>query len=304
MAPAAPPEVLRAARSLQYRDFLTVALVVPERYGFPDNWIYIHDPEVQVGRIQNFGSWSPYLVKDGRTCLGLEYFVFEGDELWTMPDDDLVDARPRRAHRLGLVAGAAVTAGYVVRDAQGVSGLRRALPAQRDTIRAWLATDARNVHPVGRNGMHRYNNADHSMVTAMLTAANITSGAGPRRLVGQRRTRLPRGIRHPTVGDRRFRPGCAHAAAAAHRGGLSLPRAQRLLGPAAPPAGGPQGGSRRWLPTVAPTAGQPGPPRVGAAVCRRWCGPSPGADDDRAGATCLGVGSAPTLGAATTSGSG
>ncbi len=75
---------------LHYRDFLTVALVVPECAGFPDNWIYIHSPDVKLGRIQNFGSWSPYLVKEGRTCLGLEYFVFEGDEYWTMPDDELV----------------------------------------------------------------------------------------------------------------------------------------------------------------------------------------------------------------------
>ena len=82
-----------------YRDFLTVALVVPEAHAFPDNWIYIHDPEVQVGRIQNFGSWSPYMVKDGRTCLGLEYFVFEGDELWTLPDDDLIELGKRELER-------------------------------------------------------------------------------------------------------------------------------------------------------------------------------------------------------------
>ena len=95
--PPVPAEVVAAADDLHYRDFLTVALVVPEERGFPDNWIYIHSPEVKVGRIQNFGSWSPYLVKDGRTCLGMEYFVFEGDELWTCTDDELDGARAPRS---------------------------------------------------------------------------------------------------------------------------------------------------------------------------------------------------------------
>ena len=176
MSPAAPSEVLRAARSLQYRDFLTVAVVLPERYGFPDNWIYIHDPKVRVGRIQNYGSWSPYLVKDGRTCLGLEYFVNEGDELWTMPDDDLVDLARGELTELGLVPGPAVTAGYVVRQLKAYPVYDEHYQRNVDTIRSWLASAARNVHPVGRNGMHRYNNADHSMVTAMLTVTNLTSG--------------------------------------------------------------------------------------------------------------------------------
>jgi protoporphyrinogen oxidase len=95
MDPPAPAHVRAAAHGLRYRDFLTVALVVPERYGFPDNWIYIHTPGVKVGRIQNFGQWSPYMVKDGRTCLGLEYFVTEGDDLWNAPDADLVELGKR-----------------------------------------------------------------------------------------------------------------------------------------------------------------------------------------------------------------
>src|SRR5947207_2675956 len=115
MDPPAPPEVQAAAQGLAYRDFLTVALVVPESAGFPDNWIYVHSPEVRLGRIQNFGSWSPYLVKEGRTCLGLEYFVFEGDEYWTMADDDLVDLGKRELAKLGLVEPSRVEAGYVVR---------------------------------------------------------------------------------------------------------------------------------------------------------------------------------------------
>jgi protoporphyrinogen oxidase len=103
MDPPPPSEVLKAAASLRYRDFMTVALVVPEEYGFADTWIYIHDPDVEVGRIQNFASWSPYLVKDGRTCLGLEFFVQEGDEMWTKSDADLVEQGKRELEHLKLV---------------------------------------------------------------------------------------------------------------------------------------------------------------------------------------------------------
>src|SRR5260370_10256163 len=101
MDPPVTDAVRRAADDLHYRDFLTIALVVPEEAGFPDNWIYVHAPDVQLGRIQNFGSWSPFLVKEGRTCLGLEYFVFGGDQLWTMPDDELVALGTRELAALG-----------------------------------------------------------------------------------------------------------------------------------------------------------------------------------------------------------
>ena len=114
-----------------YRDFLTVALVVPESAGFPDNWIYIHGPEVKVGRIQNFGSWSPYLIKEGRTCLGLEYFVFEGDELWTMADDDLVALGSQELERLGLLDADKVETGYVVRCPKAYPTYDDALQGQR-----------------------------------------------------------------------------------------------------------------------------------------------------------------------------
>jgi protoporphyrinogen oxidase len=173
MEPPAPPEVRAAADGLRYRDFLTVALVVPERFSFPDNWIYIHDPGVEVGRIQNFGSWSPYLVKDGRTCLGLEYFIAEGDELWTATDEALVELGKRELAQLGLVTADAVEAGYVVRVAKAYPVYDADYSGHVDTIRAWLADVVPNVHPVGRNGMHRYNNQDHSMLTAMLTVRNI-----------------------------------------------------------------------------------------------------------------------------------
>ena len=173
MDPPVPDDVRRAADGLAFRDFLTVALVVPERDGFPDNWIYIHAPEVQVGRIQNFGSWSPYLVKDGRTCLGLEYFVFEGDETWNTPDADLIEQAKRELAVLGLVEPSVVEAGYVVRMPKAYPVYDETYKANVAVLRGWLEAHAPNVHPVGRNGMHKYNNQDHSMYTAMLTVENI-----------------------------------------------------------------------------------------------------------------------------------
>jgi protoporphyrinogen oxidase len=176
MEPAPPAEVLAAADDLQYRDFLTVALVVPEEFSFPDNWIYIHDPGVKVGRIQNFGSWSPYLVKEGRTCLGLEYFVFEGDDMWTKPDEDLIKQGIAELESLGLVRKGAVEGGYVVRMPKAYPTYDQFYKRNVEIMREWLDEHAPNVYPVGRNGMHRYNNADHSMLTAMLTVENILDG--------------------------------------------------------------------------------------------------------------------------------
>jgi protoporphyrinogen oxidase len=176
MDPPAPPRVLEAADDLRYRDFLTVALVVPLEAGFPDNWIYIHSPGVKVGRIQNFGSWSPFLVKDGRTCLGLEYFVNEGDALWTMADPDLVRMATGELERLGLIQPGRVEAGYAVRMPKAYPVYDDRYQKNLEVIRQWLQGAVPNVHPVGRNGMHRYNNQDHSMLTALLTAENIRTG--------------------------------------------------------------------------------------------------------------------------------
>ncbi|MEU4567121.1 NAD(P)/FAD-dependent oxidoreductase [Micromonospora sp. NPDC023956] len=178
MDPPAPEPVRAAADALRHRDFLTVALVVPAAAGFPDNWIYVHTPGVRVGRIQNFGSWSPYLVQDGSTCLGLEYFVNEGDDLWTSTDEDLVAFGTAELERLGLVPPGAVRTGYVVRMPKAYPIYDEGYEQAVDTIRRWLAEAVPNVHPVGRNGMHRYNNQDHSMLTAMLTAENILDDAG------------------------------------------------------------------------------------------------------------------------------
>ncbi|MGZ8762201.1 MAG: NAD(P)/FAD-dependent oxidoreductase [Acidimicrobiia bacterium] len=173
MDPPVPAAVLAAARDLRYRDFITVALVVPQEFSFPDNWIYIHDPGVEVGRIQNFGSWSPYLVKEGRTCLGLEFFVNENDDMWNRSDDDLITQAKSELQRLGLGEAARVEAGYVVRMPKAYPVYDDFYKANVEVMRRWLDEHAPNVYPVGRNGMHRYNNQDHSMYTAMLSVENI-----------------------------------------------------------------------------------------------------------------------------------
>ena len=179
MDPPVPEEVLRAANGLSYRDFLTVALVVPESDGFTDNWIYVHSPDVKLGRIQNFGSWSPYMVKEGKTCLGLEYFVFEGDELWTSKDEDLVELGKRELAKLGLVKPERVEAGYVVRMPKAYPMYNDTYKANVAALRGWLEANTANVFPVGRNGMHKYNNQDHSMYTAMLSVENILGKQPP-----------------------------------------------------------------------------------------------------------------------------
>jgi protoporphyrinogen oxidase len=173
MDPPVPPEVRDAADGLTYRDFITVALVLPQEFSFPDNWIYIHDPGVGVGRIQNFGSWSPYLVKEGRTCLGLEFFVNEGDSMWTKPDEELVEQAKRELEHLGLGVASKVEAGYVVRMPKAYPVYDEHYVRNVDIMREWIAENSPNVYPVGRNGMHRYNNQDHSMYTAMLSVENI-----------------------------------------------------------------------------------------------------------------------------------
>ena len=176
MDPPAPADVVDAARNLRHRDFLTVALVLPQEAGFPDNWIYVHTPGVRVGRVQNYGSWSPYLVKDGRTCLGLEYFVNEGDDMWTMSDADLVELAKRELTLTGLAKGDQATAGYVVRVPKAYPVYDEGYEDRVETIRTWVEANAAGTWMVGRNGMHKYNNQDHSMVTAMYAVDNILGG--------------------------------------------------------------------------------------------------------------------------------
>ncbi|MFN8051310.1 MAG: NAD(P)/FAD-dependent oxidoreductase [Acidimicrobiales bacterium] len=178
MNPPVPDRVAQAARDLQFRDFLTIALVIPKTDTFDDNWIYIHSPDVSVGRIQNFRSWSPYMVKDGHTCLGLEYFVFEGDGMWNTPDDELIELGKKELGILGLADPSTIETGYVVRMPKAYPTYDETYRHNVDILREWLAHNAANVWPVGRNGMHKYNNQDHSMFTAMLTVENIVDGAG------------------------------------------------------------------------------------------------------------------------------
>ena len=171
--PVAPAPIAAAGRALHYRDFLTVALVVPGEAAFPDNWIYIHAADVKVGRIQNFGSWSPYMVKDGKTCLGLEYFVFEGDALWNSSDEELVALAARELEVLGLVRSGRVEQGFVVRVPKAYPYYDQDYKANVASIDAYLEREAKGLHLVGRNGMHKYNNQDHSMLTALLTVENL-----------------------------------------------------------------------------------------------------------------------------------
>jgi protoporphyrinogen oxidase len=172
--PPPPAEVLAAADDLHFRDFLSVSLVVPEnKVAWNDNWIYIHDPEVKTMRIQNFGSWSPYLVKDGRNVLGLEYTVDEGDEWWTATDEHLIETGTRELVSLGLIDSDDVETGYVVRMPKAYPVYDEDYQRNVGVLRSWLEANVTNVHPVGRNGMHRYNNQDHSMMTAMLTVENL-----------------------------------------------------------------------------------------------------------------------------------
>src|SRR5215212_1367342 len=174
LQPAVSDAAKRAANSLKYRDFLTVMLILKNRDAFEDNWIYIHDPSVKVGRIQNFRSWSPEMVPDPNTaCYGLEYFCFEHDGLWDSKDEELIELAKRELLQIGLAQEGDVLDGTVVRQ-------KKAYPVYDDdyaknvaTIRDELEERYPNLHLVGRNGMHKYNNQDHAMMTAMLCVENI-----------------------------------------------------------------------------------------------------------------------------------
>jgi protoporphyrinogen oxidase len=172
----APPDVIDAARGLRYRDFISVALVLDGEDLFPDNWIYIHEPGARVGRIQNFRSWSPWMVPDpSKACVGLEYFCFAGDELWTMEDDDLVALATRELDQLGLAPAAKVERGYPVRVPKAYPMYDADYAERVAQIRAFLEGFS-NLQQVGRNGLHRYNNSDHSMLTAMRAVENLVEG--------------------------------------------------------------------------------------------------------------------------------
>jgi len=179
LVPAPPDDVRRAADSLSYRDFISVAVMIDRANVFPDNWIYIHDPSVMVGRIQNFKNWSPDMVPDPtKTCLGLEYFCFEGDGLWTSTDEALIERARSELAQLGICQPAEVFDGVVVRQRKAYPVYDDAYEDHVGVVRDYIRAHLKNLYLAGRNGMHKYNNQDHSMMTALLVARNIASGGG------------------------------------------------------------------------------------------------------------------------------
>jgi protoporphyrinogen oxidase len=174
LTPSVSDQCRSAANALRYRDFLTVMLILKDRAAFSDNWIYIHDPSVQVGRVQNFKSWSPEMVPDpSLCCYGLEYFCFEGDGLWTSSDEALIHQAKIELEKIGLAKASDVLDGCVVRQPKAYPVYDDNYASNVDTVRQELATRFPTLHLVGRNGMHKYNNQDHAMMTAMLCVQNI-----------------------------------------------------------------------------------------------------------------------------------
>ncbi|NTU61912.1 MAG: FAD-dependent oxidoreductase, partial [Chloroflexi bacterium] len=171
--PPAPFDVREAAGRLTYRDYFTVGLIINQADLFPDNWIYIHAPEVKVGRVQNFKNWSPEMVPDlDKTFLGLEYFCNEGDELWNMSDAELIQLGTQELETMGLARAADVAGGTVVRQLKTYPVYTGEYQAYLERIRGFLDSIS-NLQTVGRNGLHMYNNQDHSMLTAMLAVKNL-----------------------------------------------------------------------------------------------------------------------------------
>ena len=164
------------AMSLRYRDFITVALIAKSSATFPDNWVYIHDPSVRVGRVQNFLSWSPHMAPEGYACVGLEYFCFEGDGVWTSRDEDLIALAKDEIGKIGLVDPEEVVDGAVVRQHKAYPVYDDSYEGHVDAVREEFDREYPTLHLVGRNGMHKYNNQDHAMMTAMLTVENILLG--------------------------------------------------------------------------------------------------------------------------------
>jgi len=174
--PCLGPETAKNAEQLRYRDFITVALMIGQPDLFPDNWIYIHDPAVKVGRVQNFRSWSPEMVKPGTTCLGLEYFCFEGDGMWNSSDDDLITLAKMELEKIGIASSETVIDACVVRQQKAYPVYDETYRTHVTVVRGELEDRFPTLHVIGRNGMHKYNNQDHAMMTAMLTARNIALG--------------------------------------------------------------------------------------------------------------------------------
>jgi protoporphyrinogen oxidase len=172
--PPPPAAVRQAASRIRYRDFLIVSLIINRKEVMPDNWLYVHDPEVRVGRIQNFKNWSPAMVPDPqKTCLGMEYFVFENDDLWSMPDDELIQLALHEIAVLGLAKREEIEDGTVVRMPKAYPMYDIGYLEQVKVIRNYVEVALPNLQLIGRNGMHKYNNQDHSMMTGIYAAKNI-----------------------------------------------------------------------------------------------------------------------------------
>ena len=170
-------DAARAAGALRYRDFITVAVILKDRQPFDDNWIYIHDSSVKVGRVQNFKSWSPEMIPDPElNCYGLEYFCFEGDGLWETPDAELIELAQSELVQLNLAEPGDMVDGAVVRQRKTYPVYDDAYARNVDVVRREIESRYPNLHLVGRNGMHKYNNQDHAMMTALLTVENIVAG--------------------------------------------------------------------------------------------------------------------------------
>ncbi len=178
MNPSAPSEVLASARGLRYRDFITVAVVVDEPNVFPDNWIYIHDPGVKVGRIQNFKNWSAEMVPDSRfTVLGMEYFCSENDGMWSASDAQLIDRAKSELAILGLADKSRAVDASVVRQPKAYPLYDHEYRTNVSHIVNFLERETPNLRIAGRNGMHKYNNQDHAMMTGLMAARNIMGGS-------------------------------------------------------------------------------------------------------------------------------
>ncbi|MGI8908205.1 MAG: NAD(P)/FAD-dependent oxidoreductase [Candidatus Sumerlaeaceae bacterium] len=176
MRPSAPAEVIEAAHALRYRDLLTINLILEREGLFPDNWIYVHSPEVRVGRIQNFGNWSRDLVPEPhRTSIGMEYFCFEGDDLWTHTDEQLIELAKGELQQLGLADPENVLDGFVLRVKKAYPMYNGDFAHNLQVIRDYLKQFT-NLQLLGRNGLHKYNNQDHSMLTAFLAVDNLMHG--------------------------------------------------------------------------------------------------------------------------------
>jgi len=174
--PPPPPEVVAAARRLRYRDLVLVSLITSEAEPFPDNWIYLHDPETRAGRVQNYGAWSRDMVRPDTTCLGVEYFCFQDDDIWEMSDEQAVELATKELAQIGLIDPSKVIDGVKVRIPKAYPMYDSNYEEAVASIQSYLV-DFDNLQTCGRNGLHHYNNQDHSMWTAILATLNLVDGA-------------------------------------------------------------------------------------------------------------------------------